>query len=101
MSDLNKYDKGSIVKKFNQQSEGSIPLDKADSKVMTNIAMAHYAVGNSTDFMLGMNTLGKVNVENSLIDALDKMDKRQSLLMAKILGVDPDELDDETECSMS
>jgi len=99
--DLNKYDKGSIVKKFNQQSEGSIPLDKADSKKISTISMAHFAVGNSTDFMLGMNTLSKINVENSLVDALDKMDRRQSLLMAKILGVDPDELDDEAECIMS
>tara|TARA_Y100000310_G_C20081423_1_gene534016 strand:+ start:106 stop:393 length:288 start_codon:yes stop_codon:yes gene_type:complete len=92
--DLNKYDKGSIVKKFNQQSEGSIPLDKDDTKKISTISMAHFAVGNSTDFMLGMNTLSKINVENSLVDALAKMDRRQSILMAKILGEDFDELDD-------
>ena len=99
---LNKYDKSKIVQKFNQQSEGSIPLDKADTKKVSTISLAHFAVGNSTDFMLGMNTLSKINAENSLMDALNKMDRRQTILMAKILGVDPDELEeDEAECIMS
>ena len=92
---LNKYDKSKIIQKFNQKSEGSIPLDKADTKKVSTISLAHFAVGNSTDFMLGMNTLSKINVENSLMDALAKMDRRQSILMGKILGEDIDELDDE------
>ena len=94
---LNKYDQSAIVKKFNQQSEGSIPLDKADRKKVSTISMAHFAVGNDTSFMLGMNTLSKINVENSLMDALVKMDQRQSLMMAKVLGIDPEELEAEDE----
>tara|TARA_R100000656_G_scaffold17675_1_gene16500 strand:+ start:642 stop:884 length:243 start_codon:yes stop_codon:yes gene_type:complete len=50
-----------------------IQVERDDKKQITSIAIAHFAAGNTAEFMLGMNALGKVETTNAIIDQLDTL----------------------------
>ena len=52
------------------------------------MSLAHFAVGNSTEYMLGMNTLAKLNQEQSIADALANLNATQALMLQRLTGVD-------------
>ena len=62
-----------------------IEVKQEDKDTITKIAIAHLAVGNTNEFMLAMNSLGKLQANQELTDKLDKLESVMSLVAGKVL----------------
>ena len=65
-----------------------IEVKQEDKDTITKIAIAHLAVGNTNEFMLAMNSLGKLQANQELTDKLDKLESVMSLVAGKVLNKD-------------
>ena len=65
-----------------------IEVKQEDKDTITKIAIAHLAVGNTNEFMLAMNSLGKLQANQELTDNLDKLESVMSLVAGKVLNKD-------------
>ena len=57
-----------------------VDVSKETKEAIEKIAVAHLAVGNTDEFMLGINTLTKLQTSAALADSLDKI----STILAKL-----------------
>tara|TARA_R100000458_G_scaffold57689_1_gene64274 strand:- start:737 stop:1015 length:279 start_codon:yes stop_codon:yes gene_type:complete len=74
-----------ITRNFNRTQDVNVTSEQKDAIV--NIGIAHLAVGNSTDFMLAMNSVSKLDVSQDLSAKLDQVTKVLSTV-TKTIGVD-------------
>jgi len=51
-----------------------VQIEPDEKKKITSIAIAHYAAGNTSEFQLGMNALGKVETSNAIVNKLDQLE---------------------------
>ena len=63
-----------------------IEVKQEDKDTITKIAIAHLAVGNTNEFMLAMNSLGKLQANQELTDKLDKLETVMGLVAGKVLN---------------
>ncbi len=82
---MNRYMTSGITRNFNRTQDVNVTSEQKDAIV--NIGIAHLAVGNSTDFMLAMNSVSKLDVSQDLSAKLDQVTKVLSTV-TKTIGVD-------------
>lgn len=82
---MNRYMTSGITRNFQRTQDINVTSEQKDAIV--NIGIAHLAVGNSTDFMLAMNSVSKLDVSQDLSSKLDEVTKVLSTV-TNTLGVD-------------
>ena len=63
-----------------------IEVRQEDKDTITKIAIALLAVGNTNEFMLAMNSLGKLQANQELTDKLDKLEAVMGTIAGKVLS---------------
>jgi len=68
---MNRYQKDAILKQHNRAQD--IQVSQGTKSQIEAIAVAHLAAGNTTEFALAMNSLGKIDTQAEIMGQLDKL----------------------------
>jgi len=68
---MNRYQKDAVLKQHNRSQD--IQVSNSTKGQIEAIAVAHLAAGNTTEFAMAMNTLGKIDTQAEIMGQLDKL----------------------------
>tara|TARA_Y100001938_G_C8018820_1_gene394076 strand:+ start:214 stop:456 length:243 start_codon:yes stop_codon:yes gene_type:complete len=78
---MNRYQKDAVLKQHNRSQDIQVSNDTKNK--IEAIAVAHLAAGNTTEFAMAMNTLGKIDTQAEIMDQIDKLSGAIQALQAQ------------------
>ena len=79
---MNRNTRYQVAQGFKRTSDVAVNQEDKDS--ITKMAIAHFAVGNCDEFMLGINTLEKLQAQQDLSSKIDKLEQVMTLMASNM-----------------